>query len=288
MTARLSAYAEALRRAGGMTGGPAGDEDATAVAAEPRPRSLFEETEDDALPGPLPRPADDASVLPSVAPAVGRPWGDETSADGPPSVHAAPGGAPRPEQDLPGGLAERPRRPDAPVGDGERPRDDRESPLPVVRTELPPPASRQSAEGPSRADAAPPPAVPVTRPAPAPEAPPTAPAPGPVVEGGDAVPVRAAAAPAHPAPAAEPAAVSDVVRAQPLTVEPDSGTPPAVGAETEPAPVVVEIGRVEVRIVADRAPAPPRERGPRPRTGPSLEQYLLESGPAGAARRGAS
>ncbi|MFH0518547.1 hypothetical protein ACHBTE_15375 [Streptomyces sp. M41] len=288
MTVRRSAYAEAIRRAGGMTGGPAGDEDASAVAAEPRPRSLFEETEDEALPGPLPRPVDDAPVPPPVAPAVLRPWMHETSVDDPSPVRAAPGRPPRPGQDLPGGMEERRRRPDAPAGDGGRPRDEREGPLPAARTELAPSASLQGAEGPSRADAAPPPAAPVTCPAPAPEAPPAGPAPGPVVAGSDAVPSHAAAAPAHPVPAAEPVAVSEVVRAEPLPVEPDSGAPPAVEAEAEPAPVVVEIGRVEVRIVADRAPAPPRERRPRPGTGPSLGQYLLESGPTGAAHQGAS
>ncbi|MFG2106446.1 hypothetical protein [Micromonospora chersina] len=46
-------------------------------------------------------------------------------------------------------------------------------------------------------------------------------------------------------------------------------------------PVVIEIGRIEVRITADPPSPPRRERPPRPRTGPTLAEYLGLPGAGG-------
>jgi hypothetical protein len=85
---------------------------------------------------------------------------------------------------------------------------------------------------------------------------------------------RPDARPRPPADAdAAPSGGIQTVRAVPLPADPFPGPqvqqPEATGAA---APIVVEIGRVEVRLVAD--PSPPPRRAPHIRTGPSLEEYL--------------
>ncbi|PZG67811.1 hypothetical protein C1I97_38760, partial [Streptomyces sp. NTH33] len=99
--------------------------------------------------------------------------------------------------------------------------------------------------------------------------------------GDDTAPAGTTASPAGHQPVVRAATASDVVRAEPVRVEPRPAAPAEHQAES--APVVVEIGRVEVRVVTDAPSGPPRERRPRPRTGPTLDEYL-----GSAAGRGAS
>ncbi|MFI1292471.1 hypothetical protein ACH4VM_29070 [Streptomyces sp. NPDC020792] len=288
MTARRSAYAEALRRAGGMAATAAADDGATAVAAEPRPRSPFEEPWEESVVDLLPPPADG---MPGVAPPpqARRPWADGAPPSGASADGAVPVGVRRPWADRPTLDDLPPHRSYAPVDNGERPqagpRPDPVDPRSAARPNAPSrangPTARAGTEEVPMTHVGPPPPAPGTPPLDTPR--PLAPVylPPPQVDDHGAAPVGTAASPAGNEPIVQAATASDAVRAEPVRVESQPTAPAEHQAES--TPVVVEIGQIEVRVVTDAPSGPPRERRPRPRTGPTLDEYL-----GSAAGRGTS
>ncbi|PZG95250.1 hypothetical protein C1I97_27205, partial [Streptomyces sp. NTH33] len=96
------------------------DDGATAVAAEPRPRSPFEEPWEESVVDLLPPPTDG---MPGVAPPrARRPWADGTPPSGASADGAVPVEVPRPRADRPAPGDLPPDRSYAPVDNGERPR----------------------------------------------------------------------------------------------------------------------------------------------------------------------
>ncbi|OKI13296.1 hypothetical protein A6A07_15440 [Streptomyces sp. CB03911] len=293
------------------------DDGGPAVSAEPRPRSRFEEDWEETGFDLLPPPAEDRSTAPptpadrrlradpahSASPppvdtvatvaAAPRPRPRQTAHETPvtprpTAVDTAPAAAPRPGPRQSMHEIAAPPRPSASAGGRDRPLGRRaETSRAVAPTLLAPPA------GPApTADAGEPAGRSTTPPAPAPGATPVAapypsaaarPLPPSLTEGAAAQVVGAASAATHDAPAAGAALPFEVVRADPLPLEPR----PAADPPPEPAPVVVEIGRVEVRVVAEPPTTPARRPGPRIRTGPTLEDYLA-SGAGSGTERGAS
>ncbi|MEV6055678.1 hypothetical protein [Streptomyces sp. NPDC052107] len=264
------------------------DDGATAVAAEPRPRSPFEEPWEETVVDLPPSPGDS---MPGVTPSdqARRPSGDGPCPSEPPGVGEVPAQVPRPWADRPALDDRYPYRSYAPVDNGERPQaGPRPGPMdsrPAVR-----PSDPARADGPTAGAGTDEAAMThVGPPSPAPGAPPadTPRPPAPVhlpplhVDGDDAAPVRTAVVPADDGPFAPAATASDVVRAEPVPVESQPRRPQAE-PQAESTPVVVEIGRVEVRVVADTPSGPPRERRPRPRTGPTLDEYLGSAAGQGA------
>lgn len=287
MTARRSAYAEALRRAGGMAATATEDDGATGVAAAPRPRSLFEETWDEPVVDLVPSPEDGIPGVPPAS-AARRPWAAGTHPSDPPGVgdvhvDAALPWARRPAPDAP-----QPYLSYAPVDDGERPREGApQAPRPTARRSGPGrvdgPTARIEADEEIMTQSGPLSPAPGTPPVAASQPPVPAHAPTPphgIDEG--ALPPHTMAAPVGDAAIAEAAPAREVVRAEPVPVVRDAMAPPAE-PPAEPAPVVVEIERVEVRVVTDTPSGPPRERRSQPRTGPTLDEYL-----GSAAGRGTS
>ena len=277
MTPRRPAYAEALQRAAGLADVPAGFGHPAAVTAEPRPRSRFEDSWKDGGPDATPFGEQDVEAL---APDVRSPWPDLAAPPGPPAEAVAAGPVP-PGPGQPGNGAHHdalrladdggPPR-DAPtlqaVPTGPRTPEPANAPLPVTAA-LAPPGVEAASAVPSPYDVPPAPwahdlddvlpRVPVVA--------------QPMPRDADDDP--GPAAPLHPAAEADDAPPGvEVVRAVPLPADPFPGPPlPAPAPADPPAPIVVEIGRVEVRLAADPPPtAVPRER--RPRTEPTLEEYL--------------
>ncbi|AKJ15752.1 hypothetical protein ABB07_38645 [Streptomyces incarnatus] len=272
-----------------MAATAAEDAGATAVAAEPRPRSPFEETWEEAVVDVLPLPEED---MPGMAPSeqARRPWGDGSRPPDPPGVGEITVDVPRPWAERPALDEPRSSRSYAPVGNGESPlsgpRSDVVDPRPTAR-----PSDPARADGPTAGAGTDemtmthtgrPPQAPDTPPVDTPRPPAPVHVPPPHVDGDGAAPARTAAVPADDASFAPAATASDVVRAEPVPVESQPREPQAE-FQAEFTPVVVEIGRVEVRVVPDRPSEPPRERRTRPRTGPTLDEYL-----GSAAGRGAS
>ncbi|GAA2753191.1 hypothetical protein [Kitasatospora cinereorecta] len=291
MTARRSAYGEALRRAGGLTTGPAEDDGGSVVAAEPRPRSRFEQSWDEPGSGPVPAPTDFEVMGLAVAHAVpDRPWVGPVA--DPPAVGGVRSEPPGPRAEQPLDVAPGPQTP----GTDSHPQEDAGVAARAARPVAALPTARATAVAEAEGSAAPPPSPPSALPASALPVSPIPPATrtssadhaaAPRAEADDALPVQASsAAPLFEPPLAGAAgAMVEVVRAEPLPVETDHVMTSAAN-RAEPVPVVVEIGRIEVRIVADlpTRPSSASERRPRPRTGPTLAEYLA-SGTVGAAGR---
>ncbi|MGC0334605.1 hypothetical protein RKD23_007595 [Streptomyces sp. SAI-170] len=255
----------------------------TAVSAAPRPRSLYEGTWDEAVVDLLPSPEDGMPGM-SPAPAVPRPWAVGTHPDVPSAVGDVPVGPALPSAQGPVPVTPQPYPPYAPVDDGEQPRDRvPQAPRPAARPHTGRPLGPAGTDEEIMTHAVPLSPVPGTPPV-APSPPPV-PVPSPTAPPGigeGPVPPRTVAAPVEDAAIAEAGTAPELVRAEPAPVVPDAMAPPA-GPATESVPVVVEIERVEVRVVADTPSGPARERRPRPRTGPTLDEYL-----GSAAGRGTS
>lgn len=256
------------------------EDGSTAVTAAPRPRSLFEETWEEPVVDLVPSPEDRVPGV-SPSPAARRPGLAGTSPADPSAVGDIPADAPLPWARRP--VLDSPQQylPLSPADDGERLWDgarEAPAPRPAARPGLPGQAdgteARAGTDGERMTHAAPP--------SPAPGPPPVTVSPAQVPAhvpapphgiGEDAPPPGTVPAPVGNATTIEAAPAREVVRAEPVPAAPDTVAPPAE-PPAESAPVVVEIERVEVRVVADRPSAPLRERRPRPRTGPSLDEYL--------------
>jgi len=272
MTARHSAYAQALRRAGGMEAGSVGDDSASATA-EPRPRSRFEQVFaqewDEIAFDEQPTSAHRAPDVPSP-PHAGHSPVDEAPVPVPQTF--ADTALPRPEpESAPTDVPRAPATGSSAGEEGNAGRNDGSEPSsPSARWNARVPAD----DLPPVADAAPPSGPSVLTPAP--PLPRSTSTRAPFADGVSTAAVPAVEGPRHDAPAtASTTADFDVVTAEPLPLPlpPDPG-PPTAEAPTVPAPVVVEIGRVEVRIDAGAPPAPAQGHRERTRTWPSLEEYL--------------
>ena len=275
----MTAYAEALLRAAGQTV----PGEAAVVTAEPRPRSRFEEdrADDDGLnelsvateaaPGPASAPATGSTPVAAAQTGQGEP-------DRPPGRRGEPppdgsGETPWGEPDeTPWGPPNQTRwgRSEMTPG-GRKPRDVE----PPPRTEARPPAGAEAAApGPVHATPAAPPrdearhevhTVVYREPVPTDE---------PVATPRTERVVIERPMPADTVTPRDPAPAIEVLRAVPVRAEAELPLP----AADPPAPVVVEIGRIEVRLTTSPPSTPaPRERRPRP--GPRLSDYLAGGPP---------
>ncbi|MFJ5776171.1 hypothetical protein [Streptomyces sp. NPDC093094] len=266
-----------------MTVTAAEHDGAAAVAAAPRPRSLFEESWDEAVVDLAPSPEDGVPGAPP-APAARRSWAAGTHGSDPSAVGDVPAGPSPPRSHRPAPDAQRPPYvPYAAVEDGGRRDAAPEVPRPGARPDAPgrvdgPTARAETYEG-AMTHVGPLPPAPVAPPVAASWTAVPAHAPAPPHDSRDGIlPPRTVAAPADGTAITE--AAPEVVRAEPVPVAPDAVATPAM-PPAESVPVVVEIERLEVRVVTDTPSGPSRERRPRPRTGPTLDEYLGSTGGRG-------